>query len=93
MTQVDATKCQALRERKALYSGNGEALISVDTIVVVPILIVIVVILRGECGGLWLRPLSQDLFSRRVVSGYFLAATLPPWGNNETWKAEFNCQL
>ena len=36
------------------------------------IVIVIVVDVMAEfCGGLWLRPLSQDLFSPRVLSNHY----------------------
>ena len=41
----------------------------INIIVVVATVKVIAVVLIGEsCGGLWLRPLSQDLFSPRVLA-------------------------
>ena len=44
-----------------------KTLILIDYTVLVTIMIAIVVVIVGEfCGGLWLRPLSQDLFSVRV---------------------------
>ena len=45
-------------------ASNGEALVLIGVIVVLAIVMVIVVIMMFEfCGGLWLRPLSQDLLS------------------------------
>ena len=44
-----------------------EILVSIDILVVVAIAKAIVRIVMVEfCGGLWLHPLSQDLFSTRV---------------------------
>jgi len=68
MTQVDAiiemkgpiTKFLVLRKR----GSNIEALLLIGVTVVLAIVIAIVVV--EFCGGLWLRPLSQDLFSSRV---------------------------
>ena len=58
------TKFQAPRKR----GSNIEALVLLVTGVTVglAIAIAIVVIMAEFCRGLWLRPLSQDLFSARV---------------------------
>ena len=63
--KVPRTKCQAPRERGR--HSNVKALISVGTTVAVPILTASVVILMGECRGLWLCPFSQELFSPWVL--------------------------
>ena len=58
------TKFQAPRKR----DSNIEALVSMGVTVALAIVIVIVVIIMVKsCGDLRLRPLSQDLFSLRVV--------------------------
>ena len=50
--------------------SNIEALVLllIGVTVVLAIAIAIVVIMVEFCGGLWLRPLSQDLFSARVAT-------------------------
>ena len=64
--------------------SNVEPLVLINIIVVVAIVIASVIILMGEfCGGPWLRPLSQDLFSARV---YILPLQVmwslpPPWAS------------
>ena len=58
---------QNSRPLKRRKDSNVGPLVRISIIVVVAIVIVIVVVLMGEfCGGLWLHPLSQDLFSARV---------------------------
>ena len=68
--------CQSKRKVSLPNSGplkrgrdsNIEPLVLINIIVVVAIAKVIVVVLMGQfCGELWLRPLSQDLFSPRVL--------------------------
>ena len=55
------------RPLKRRRDSNIEPLVLINIIVMVATVEVIVVVLMGEfCGGLWLRPLSQDLFSPRV---------------------------
>ena len=62
--EAPITKFQASRRR----DSNIEALILIGVTVVLAIVIAIVVIMMVKfCGGLWLRPLSQDLFSPRVT--------------------------
>ena len=58
------TKFQASRKR----DSNIEAfvLLVIGVTVGLAIAIAILVIKVEFCGGLWLRPLSQDLFSARV---------------------------
>ena len=58
---------QNSRPSESIKGFNIEALVIIDTLVVVVIVIIIVVVMMDEfCGGFWLRPLSQDLFSARV---------------------------
>ena len=55
------------RPLKRGRDSNIEPLVLINIIVVVAIVKVIVIVLMGEfCGRLWLRQLSQDLFSLRV---------------------------
>ena len=62
--EAPITKFQAPRER----DSNIEALILIGVTIVLAIVIAIVVIIMVKfCGGLWLRPLPQDLFSPRVM--------------------------
>ena len=70
MAQVDAivkmkgsiTKFQAPRKRDSIIEGLVLLVIGVSVVLA----IAIVVIMVEFCGRLWLRPLSQDLFSPRV---------------------------
>jgi len=62
--EAPITKFQAPRKR----DSNIEALVLIGVTVVLAIVIAIVVIIMVRfCGGLWLRPLSQDLFSPRAT--------------------------
>ena len=62
------TKFQAPRRR----DSNIEALVllAIGVRIRLAIAIAIVVIMVEFCGGLWLRPLSQDLFSAQVATRY-----------------------
>ena len=70
MTQVDAImnmrgpiiKFLALRKR----GSDIEALVLIGVTVVLAIIAAVVIMRVEFCGGLWLRPLSLDLFSPRV---------------------------
>ena len=78
MAQVDAivkmkgsiTKFQAPRKRDSIIEAL--VLLVIGVTVVLAIAIAIVVIMVEFCGGLWLRPLLQDLFSARVLTGVII---------------------
>ena len=78
MAQVNAivktkgliTKLETPRKR----DSNIEALVLlvIGVTAVLAIAIAIVILMVEFCGGLWLRPLSQDLFSARVTCSRIL---------------------
>ena len=66
--KAPTTKFQAPRKR----DSNIEALVLlvIGVTIVLAIAITIVVVMVEFCGGLWVRPLSQDLFSAQVNFTY-----------------------
>ena len=60
--EAPITKFQAPRER----DPNIEDLVGVTAVLAIVIAIVVIIMIKF-CGGLWLRPLPQDLFSPRVM--------------------------
>ena len=72
MTRIDARVKRKGSITKFRAPGEGDSniaalvLLVIGGIVVLAIAIAIVVIMVEFCGGLWLRLLSQDLFSGRV---------------------------
>jgi len=64
-SKVLLLNARLLQRRK---DSNIEVLILIGITGAAVIVIAIVVVMMGEfCGGLWLRPLSQDLFWARVL--------------------------
>ena len=57
------TRSRASSERK----GNDCTDLSKRVVVVVVVVTFLVIVIVELCGELWLRPLSEDLFSARVV--------------------------
>ena len=63
--KAPATEFQAPRKRDPSIESSVLLVMAVTVLLVITIAIVVIMV--EFCGGWWLRPLSRDLFSARVL--------------------------